>query len=130
MAAKKGMVHRRQFLKICSLKFCDIWQNFYFYRTFNNKNFKMEVQQTNFVTHFFVFFVLFCFISHIQTITIHYIYNSLQVTVIVYKKEINKKKRKDKVHQNTIVYILTIKRRLPLCLMVLHHPSARLSLVL
>ena len=47
---KKVMVHRRQFLKICSLKFCDIWQNFYFYRTFNNKNFKMEVQQTNFVT--------------------------------------------------------------------------------
>ena len=28
----------------------------------------------------------FFFISHTQTITIHYIYNSLQVTVIVYKK--------------------------------------------
>ena len=39
------------------------------------------------------FFFFFC-ISHTQTITIHYIYNSLQVTVIVYKekKEINKKK--------------------------------------
>ena len=29
MAVKKAMVHRRQFLKICSLKFCDIWQNLY-----------------------------------------------------------------------------------------------------
>ena len=50
MAAKKAVEHRRQFLKICPLKFCDIWQNFYFYRTFNNKNFKIEVQQTNFAT--------------------------------------------------------------------------------
>ena len=48
------MVHRRQFLKIYSLKFCDIWQNFYFYRTFNNKNFKMEVEQTNFLTHLII----------------------------------------------------------------------------
>ena len=29
------------------LKFCDIWQNFYFYRILNNENFKMEVEQTN-----------------------------------------------------------------------------------
>ena len=43
------MVHRRQFLRIYSLKFCDIWQNFYFYRILNDKNFKMEVEQTNFV---------------------------------------------------------------------------------
>ena len=56
--------------------------------------------------------LLLFLISHTQTITIHYIYNSLQVTVIVYKKR-NKKKKKDKVHKNTIVYILTIKRRLP-----------------
>ena len=37
-------------------------------------------------------------------------------TVIVYRKEKKKrfkKKKKDKVHKNTIVYILTIKRRLP-----------------
>ena len=45
------MVHRRRFLKIYSIKFCDIWQNFYFYRILNNENFKMEVEQTNFVTH-------------------------------------------------------------------------------
>ena len=48
------MVHRRRFLKIYPLKFCDIWQNFYFYRTLNNESFKMEVEQTNFVTHLII----------------------------------------------------------------------------
>ena len=37
--------------QIYSLKFCDIWQNFYFYCIWNNENFKMEGEQTNFVTH-------------------------------------------------------------------------------
>ena len=54
MAAKKAMVHKRPFLKIYSLKFCDIWQNCYFYRILNNENFKMEVEQTNFVTHLII----------------------------------------------------------------------------
>ena len=54
MAAKKAMEHRRRFLKIYSLKFCDIWQNFYFYRILNNENFKMGVEQTNFVTHLII----------------------------------------------------------------------------
>ena len=45
------MVRRRRFLKIYSLQFCDIWHNFYFYRVLNHENFKMEVEQTNFVTH-------------------------------------------------------------------------------
>ena len=44
MVAKKAMVHRRRFLKIYSIKFCDIWQNFYFYRILNDENFKMEVE--------------------------------------------------------------------------------------
>ena len=48
------MVHRRQLLKIYSLKFCDIWQNFYFHRIFNNENFKMEVEQTIFVAHLMI----------------------------------------------------------------------------
>ena len=48
MAAKKAMVHRRWFLKIYLLKFCDIWQNFYFYHILNHENFKMEVEKTNF----------------------------------------------------------------------------------
>ena len=44
------MVHKRRFLKIYS-KFCDIWQNFSFYRILSNENFKMEVEQANSVTH-------------------------------------------------------------------------------
>ena len=51
MAAKNAMVQRRRFLKIYSLKFSDIWQNFYFYRILNNESIKMEFEQTNFVTH-------------------------------------------------------------------------------
>ena len=59
MAAKKAMVHRRQFLKIYSLKFCDIWQNFYFCHILNNENFEMEVQQTNVVTHLIITVLLY-----------------------------------------------------------------------
>ena len=44
------MVHRRRFLKIYSLRFCDIWQNCSFYYILTNENFKMEVKRTNFVT--------------------------------------------------------------------------------
>ena len=58
------MVQRRRFLKIYSLKFCDIWQNFYFYCILNNENFKMEVEQTNFVTHLII--------------TVHYIIDYLK----------------------------------------------------
>ena len=31
-----------------------IWQNFYFYRILNDENFKMEVEQTNFMTHLII----------------------------------------------------------------------------
>ena len=54
MAAKKAMVQRQRFLKIYSLKFCDIWQNFCFYRFLNDENFKMEVEQATFVTHLII----------------------------------------------------------------------------
>ena len=54
MAARKAMLHRRRFLKIYPLKFCEIWQNFDFYRILNNENFKMEVEQTNFVIHLII----------------------------------------------------------------------------
>ena len=37
-----------------SLKFYDIWQNFYFYRILNNENLKMKVEQTNFMTHLII----------------------------------------------------------------------------
>ena len=44
------MVHRKRFLKIYSLKFCGIWQNFYFSRILNDEKFKTEVEQTFFHT--------------------------------------------------------------------------------
>ena len=58
---KKSNVRRRRFLKIYSLKFCDIWQNFYFCRILNNENFKMEVEQTNFVTQLIITVQLYYF---------------------------------------------------------------------
>ena len=58
MAAKKAMVHRRRFLKIYLLKFCDIWQNFDFYRIFNNESFKLEVEQKNFVIHLIIILLI------------------------------------------------------------------------
>ena len=48
------MVHKRRFLKIYWLKFCDIWQNFYFYGVLDNENFTMEFEQTIFVTHLII----------------------------------------------------------------------------
>ena len=48
------MVDRRRHLKIYSLKFCAIWQNFYLYRILNNENLKMEVERTNFVTNLII----------------------------------------------------------------------------
>ena len=70
MAAKKAMVPIRRFLKICSLKFCDIWQNLYFYRTLNNENFKMDVEQTNFVTHLIITVQLYDWLSKNPSIKI------------------------------------------------------------
>ena len=55
MAAEKAMIQRRWFLKIYSLKFCDIWQNFYFYHILSNENFKMEVEEMVFVIQLEVF---------------------------------------------------------------------------
>ena len=48
------MEYKRRFRKIYSLEFCDIWQNFSFYRILSNDDFKMEVEQTNFVTHLII----------------------------------------------------------------------------
>ena len=46
---EKAMEHRRRFLKIYSLDFCELCQNFSFHSISSNENFKMEVEQTNFV---------------------------------------------------------------------------------
>ena len=40
------MVHRRRFLKVYSLKFCDIWQNFSFYRILDNESLTDEFRDT------------------------------------------------------------------------------------
>ena len=53
------MVHKRRFLKIYSLKFCDIRQNVYFHRILDNESFKMEVEQTNFMTHLIITIILY-----------------------------------------------------------------------
>ena len=57
------MVHRRRFLKIYSLKFCDIWQNFDFYRILNNENFKMDVEQTIFMTRLIITVQLYYYLK-------------------------------------------------------------------
>ena len=46
---KKHWYAEHGFSKIYSLKFCEIWRNFDFYRILINENFKMEVELTNFV---------------------------------------------------------------------------------
>ena len=38
-------------------------QNFYFYRMLNNENFKMEVQQTSYVTHLIITVKLYYWLS-------------------------------------------------------------------
>ena len=48
------MEHRRRFLKIYSLEFCELCQNFSFHSISSNENLKMEVEQTNFVTHLII----------------------------------------------------------------------------
>ena len=85
MAAKKAVEDRRRFLKIYSLKFCDIWQNFYFYRILNNENFKMGVEQTNFVTYLIIITVqLYYWLSENPSVIIWS--NKFQIVMINYSK--------------------------------------------
>ena len=57
------MANRRRFLKIYSLKLCDSCRNVYFYRILDNENFKMEVEQTIFVTHLIITVQLYYWLS-------------------------------------------------------------------
>ena len=84
MAAKKAMVHRRRFLKIYSLKFCDIWQNFYFYCILNNENFKTEFEQTIFVTNLIITVQLYYWLSENPSVKIWS--NKFQMVIINYSK--------------------------------------------
>ena len=78
------MVQRRRFLKIYSLKFSDIWQNFYFYRILNNKSIKMEFEQTNFVTHLSITEQLYYWLSKNPSVKIWS--NKFQMVMINYSK--------------------------------------------
>ena len=49
MAAKKQWYTKDGFSR-----FSDIWQNFYFPRILNKENFKIEVEQKNFVIHLII----------------------------------------------------------------------------
>ena len=80
----KAVVHRRRFHKIYSLKFCDIWQKFYFYRIVNYKNFKMEVEKTNFVTHLIIRVQLYYGLSKNPSVKIWS--NKFQMVIINYDK--------------------------------------------
>ena len=84
MAAKKAVVQRRRILKIYSLKFCNIWQNFYFYRILNNENVKMEFEQTNFVTHLIITVQLYYWLSKNPPVKIWS--NKFQMVMINYSK--------------------------------------------
>ena len=75
---------------------------------------------------FILFFFNFAHTNNYNTLHLQFITGNCYR---LQKKKRNKKKRKDKVHKNTIVYILPIKKKAA-CLMVLHRPSTRLSLVL
>ena len=77
------MVHTRRFLKIYALKFCDIWQNFYFYRILNNENFKMEVERTNFVTHLIILLQCHYIIDYLKIQTVKIWSNKFQMVMIV-----------------------------------------------
>ena len=81
---EKAVVHRRRFLKIYSLKFCDIWQNFYFYRILNNDNFKMEFEQTIFVTHLIITVQLYHRLSENHSVKIWS--NKFRMVMINYSK--------------------------------------------
>ena len=78
------MVQRRRFLKIYPLEFSGIWQNFYFYRILNNENFKMEVEQTNFVTHLIIIVQLYYLLSKNPSVKIWS--NKFQMVMINYSK--------------------------------------------
>ena len=51
MATKKKGTQKTISQNLLIKIFFDIWQNFCLYRILNNESFKMEVEQTNFVTH-------------------------------------------------------------------------------
>ena len=86
---KQSYTEDNNFSKSTLLKLCDIQRNFYFYRTFNSKNFKMEVKKTNFVTHLIITVQSYYWLSKnlslkiwsykFQMVMINYIVSCVQV---------------------------------------------------
>ena len=66
------------------IKFCNIGQNFYFYRILNNEDFKMEVEQTNFVTHLIITVQSYYWLSKNPSVKIWS--NKFQMVMINYSK--------------------------------------------
>ena len=65
-------------------KFSDIWQNFYFYRILNNENFKMQVEQTNFVIQLIITVQLYHWLSKNPSVKVWS--NKFQMVIINYSK--------------------------------------------
>ena len=61
-----------------------ICQNFYFYLILNDENFKMEVEQTNFVTHLIITVQLYYWLSENPSVKIWS--NKFQIVMINYSK--------------------------------------------
>ena len=111
---KENVIKKRQkfqfspgefYVRACALRICDNAKDctlrsarrFFFFKFNPEVLLSMTIFiDANLVTTRPIFFVFFI-ISHTQTITIHNIYNSLQVTVIIYKKEIRESKIRDKL---------------------------------
>ena len=80
-----------------------------FTRRHENSNYKT-------IDPFFLLFIYFAHTNNYHTLHLQFI------TGNCYRlQKRKKKKKKDKVHKNTIVYILTIKRRLPILLRFYFH---------
>ena len=77
-AAKKAMVHRRRFLKICSLA------EFLLYRILNNEDFKTEVEQTIFVSHLII--TVQYIIDYLKIGSFKIWSNKFQMVMIYYSK--------------------------------------------
>ena len=94
------------YVRACALQICDNAKDctsrsvrrFFFFKFNPEVLLSMRIFiDANLVTTRPIFFVFVIIISHTQAITIHYIYNSLQVTVIIYKKEIRESKIRDEL---------------------------------
>ena len=79
MAEKKPWYTEDDFSNY-SLKFCSIWQNFYFYHLLNNENLKMEVEQTISEAHSIITVQLYYWLSKNPSVKIRS--NKFQMVMI------------------------------------------------